>query len=120
MTAFYHEWVARVKAHVPPERLLTFEPKQGWAPLCKFLGVPEPEGPYPRTNDTQQMLNMIQVKKKSNNVTTQRKTQDIIFLEIKEDGVHCPVRRPCYSGQYTWILLLILKRSSSLRLQKKT
>lgn len=46
------EWNEEVKRTVPKERLLVFEAKQGWAPLCEFLGVPVPEGPYPRVNDT--------------------------------------------------------------------
>jgi hypothetical protein len=25
---------------------------QGWQPLCDFLGVPVPEAPFPRTNDS--------------------------------------------------------------------
>jgi hypothetical protein len=24
---------------------------EGWGPLCKFLGVPVPDEPFPRTND---------------------------------------------------------------------
>eukprot|EP00854_Cymbomonas_tetramitiformis_P014694 gene14694-17361_t len=28
----------RVKEHVPAEKLLVFEVKEGWEPLCKFLG----------------------------------------------------------------------------------
>lgn len=43
--------VAAVKAAIPSERLLVFEAKDGWEPLCKFLNVPVPDGPYPRTND---------------------------------------------------------------------
>jgi hypothetical protein len=39
---------------VPAERLLIFEIKQGWAPLCEFLGVPVPaDTPFPRANDTE-------------------------------------------------------------------
>lgn len=41
---------AEVIASVPPERLLVFDPADGWAPLCAFLGVPEPATPFPRTN----------------------------------------------------------------------
>jgi hypothetical protein len=36
---------------VPAERLLVFQVSEGWAPLCKFLGVPVPDGPFPRVND---------------------------------------------------------------------
>lgn len=40
-----------VKAAIPAAQLLVFQVKEGWGPLCAFLGVPEPEGPFPRTND---------------------------------------------------------------------
>jgi hypothetical protein len=40
-----------VQAAVPAHRLLTFDVKDGWKPLCDFLGVPVPQGPFPRTND---------------------------------------------------------------------
>ena len=40
---------------VPPERLLVYEVKQGWGPLCEFLGGPEPDEPFPRLNDTAQI-----------------------------------------------------------------
>jgi hypothetical protein len=48
---------------VPPEKLLVMQLKDGWAPLCKFLGVPVPEGPLPRANDTEAVLQV------SNDVT---------------------------------------------------
>ena len=31
-----------VKSVVPADQLLVFDPKDGWEPLCKFLGVPIP------------------------------------------------------------------------------
>jgi hypothetical protein len=39
-----------VKAAIPAARLLVYEVKDGWGPLCQFLGVPEPTEPFPRTN----------------------------------------------------------------------
>jgi len=36
---------------VPEERLLVWEVKEGWGPLCAFLGVSEPEEPFPRFNE---------------------------------------------------------------------
>jgi hypothetical protein len=42
-----------VKRTISAERLLVFEAKQGWGPLCKFLGVPVPSIPYPRVNTTE-------------------------------------------------------------------
>lgn len=48
----YREHVDEVRQHVPPDRLLVYDVEEGWAPLCKFLGVPAPERvPFPRLND---------------------------------------------------------------------
>jgi hypothetical protein len=58
-----------VKRHVPPERLLVYEVKEGWGPLCEFLDVPEPDEPFPRLNDTAQMQRgMIAIKSLTNAV----------------------------------------------------
>jgi len=41
-----------VQETVPPERLLVFEVKDGWEPLCAFLDVPVPEdASFPRVNE---------------------------------------------------------------------
>lgn len=49
-----------VEATVSPERLLVFEVKQGWQPLCAFLGVPVPEEPFPHVNDAESFRKLIQ------------------------------------------------------------
>ncbi|WP_433171050.1 sulfotransferase family protein [Actinoallomurus sp. CA-150999] len=36
---------------IPASRLLIFDVKSGWEPLCKFLDVPMPAEPFPRMND---------------------------------------------------------------------
>jgi hypothetical protein len=41
---------ARVIATAPSERLLVYRVQEGWVPLCQALGVPVPEGPFPRHN----------------------------------------------------------------------
>ena len=48
--AAYEANVARVRAEVPPERLLVHALGDGWEPLCAHLGVPVPEVPYPHAN----------------------------------------------------------------------
>jgi hypothetical protein len=57
--AYMTEWFERRNQEVidslPPERLLVFSPKEGWAPLCAFLGVPVPEGPFPRVNSRDEL-----------------------------------------------------------------
>jgi hypothetical protein len=40
-----------VKATIPSDRLLVYQVKEGWGPLCAFLGVEEPAEPFPRTNN---------------------------------------------------------------------
>ena len=52
LVAQYDKHVAQVKASVPPSKLLVFNVKEGWAPLCAFLGKPIPDAPYPCVNDT--------------------------------------------------------------------
>lgn len=49
--------IQRFKAHteevlkiVPKDRLLVYNVKEGWEPLCKFLGVPIPTTPFPVSN----------------------------------------------------------------------
>lgn len=39
-----------VCAEIPAERLLIFDVKEGWPPLCRFLGCPIPDVPFPRSN----------------------------------------------------------------------
>jgi Sulfotransferase domain len=46
----YNAHRERVIATVPKARLLEFDAKDGWEPLCRFLGVPAPDEPYPRVN----------------------------------------------------------------------
>ena len=44
-----------VRRRVPPERLLVFDVREGWEPLCNFLGVEAPDGPFPRLNEAREM-----------------------------------------------------------------
>lgn len=57
--AAYEAHNASVIAAVPADRLLVFEPGDGWTPLCAFLGVPVPEQPYPKVNLTAEFQAMI-------------------------------------------------------------
>jgi hypothetical protein len=50
---------AAVKAAIPAGRLLVFDVKQGWAPLCAFVGKPVPAEPFPRTNDREQFFELL-------------------------------------------------------------
>ncbi len=52
--AFMTDWFNRRNQQVvdalPSERLLVHSPREGWEPLCAFLGVPVPDVPFPRVN----------------------------------------------------------------------
>ncbi len=50
MTGAFERHNDEVRRLVPSDRLLVFEATHGWTPLCKFLGVPIPDSPYPRVN----------------------------------------------------------------------
>ena len=48
-----------VRRRVPQEKLLVYEVKEGWGTLCEFLGVEEPDEPFPRLNDAAEMRRRI-------------------------------------------------------------
>lgn len=50
---------AEVVQSVPADRLLVYEVKEGWAPLCEFLGVEVPDKPFPHLNDTGDFRKMV-------------------------------------------------------------
>lgn len=49
-TGVFKRHIAEVQASISPDRLLTYEVSEGWAPLCAFLDVDAPEEPFPVTN----------------------------------------------------------------------
>ncbi len=55
----FNDHTAAVKAAFGPDRLLVFEAKQGWAPLCAFLGVDVPDTEFPRVNSKEELQGMI-------------------------------------------------------------
>jgi hypothetical protein len=57
--ALFNAWNAEVQATVPADKLLIFDVKQGWEPLCAFLGVPVPTEPFPHENDRAEMLTRV-------------------------------------------------------------
>jgi hypothetical protein len=48
-----------VKRTVPAERLLVWEPSDGWEPLCAALGVAVPAEPLPNINDTETFVGRV-------------------------------------------------------------
>ena len=53
MIEAFNRWNEEVRELVPAQRLLVYEVKEGWEPLCDFLGVEAPKGkPFPHLNDS--------------------------------------------------------------------
>ena len=50
----------------PADRVLVFQAKDGWEPLCAFLDVDVPAEPYPHLNDTAEMQSRIKLLKALN------------------------------------------------------
>jgi len=55
----YKDWIEEVKKTVPPDRLLIYEVKEGWKPLCDFLSVPVPHKPFPHINERKSFKRLI-------------------------------------------------------------
>ena len=54
--AVYEANVARAQREVPAERLIVFDPRDGWQPLCRAFDLPVPDEPYPRINTTEEFI----------------------------------------------------------------
>ena len=52
----YYEHIESVKKIIPADKLLIYNVKEGWEPLCEFLDVDVPDIPFPKVNDTAEML----------------------------------------------------------------
>ena len=50
--AAYERHNDHVRATVPPDQLIEWQPADGWGPLCAALRVTEPSEPFPVTNTT--------------------------------------------------------------------
>jgi hypothetical protein len=48
--AAYRQNNDKVRDTIPAERLLVFNVAEGWGSLCRFLEVPEPAKPFPRSH----------------------------------------------------------------------
>lgn len=48
-----------VKKEIPADRLLVYQVREGWAPLCEFLGLPAPDEPFPRTNSREEFWDLV-------------------------------------------------------------
>jgi hypothetical protein len=60
MIAAFNRHNEAVKREIPKGRLLVFDAKEGWAPLCAFLGKEVPSDPFPRVNSKEEMRPMLE------------------------------------------------------------
>eukprot|EP01084_Bolivina_argentea_P189405 325721_1 len=60
----YKDWIEAVKKHVPKDKLLVFNVKDGYRPFCEFLGVDIPNEEFPHANDTKVMLQVVDKMRK--------------------------------------------------------
>ncbi len=61
--AAFRRRTEEVRAAIPTARLLVFDVAEGWGPLCRFLGVPVPERPFPRVNSAEEFWPMVHGEK---------------------------------------------------------
>jgi hypothetical protein len=52
--AAYERHNAEVRAGVPADRLIDWQPGDGWEPICAALGVAVPDDPFPHANSTEE------------------------------------------------------------------
>lgn len=57
--SIFNEHIESVKAHVPKENLLIYQPGDGWEPLCDFLNIAVPAEPYPHLNKRENFQDMM-------------------------------------------------------------
>ena len=62
MIARYHRHNDEVKDTIPADRLLIYDVAEGWEPLCRFLGRPIPDMPFPKSNSTVDFKEMIKMR----------------------------------------------------------
>lgn len=56
MLEAFDRHVATVQATIPADQLLTLDVRDGWQPLCDFLGVGVPDVAFPARNSTDEYL----------------------------------------------------------------
>jgi hypothetical protein len=55
-TQVFKNHIAYVQSEIPADRLLTFDLRDGWRPLCEFLRVEVPDIPFPKTNSSKEFV----------------------------------------------------------------
>jgi hypothetical protein len=53
-TRVFRRHIAEVQSAIPAARLLTFDLREDWPPLCEFLEVDVPQIPFPKSNSSKE------------------------------------------------------------------
>jgi hypothetical protein len=56
----YHNHNQEVMRAIDPDDLLVYDVKQGWQPLCEFLGVDMPSEDFPHVNESKSMRKVLE------------------------------------------------------------
>jgi len=64
----FFKHIEEVKANVPADQLLVYDVRDGWGPLCEFLGVPAPTEDLPHLNKRESFKTMLQDLIKTGNM----------------------------------------------------
>lgn len=59
MVSYFNRRNDEISEAIPAGLLLVYEVKQGWDPLCDFLGLPVPDTPFPRVNTRDETLQLL-------------------------------------------------------------
>lgn len=64
MKTVYRRHYDEIRATMPKDRLLEMDLKDGWGPLCAFLGKEVPNESFPHVNEVQELKNKVWEKQK--------------------------------------------------------
>lgn len=85
MVNYFDQRIEQLKAEIPAERLLVFNVKEGWEPLCNFFGVDVPDTDFPRVNsrdETRKLLDaMVAIQEGDNIEETMAEESQKLFNE---------------------------------------
>ena len=59
MVSYFENRNAEIIEKVPADRLLVYQVREGWGPLCEFLSVSAPDGEFPRINSREETKALI-------------------------------------------------------------
>jgi len=60
MVAYFEKRNADIIASAPAERFLLYRVRDGWGPLCEFLGLPVPDDEFPHINSREETRLLIE------------------------------------------------------------